>query len=263
MATLTLPIPQWEASQIPDKRVVIESPIELKLGRVLLPDGSEFRDINLGIAAFFIYRHLATGVTEVWNEDTRNWEPDPGAAVAALKPGLFVLKVGDPFPWQATVVALGQTTAADQDKFEVASPPSFQYPRYSFRAYFETAGDNGAKISGLSGATAPIRFLGSEDSFLVGLRPDKKPEQAEQIEVFIKDIDRRVIGKIELRRVGATARITVARLNAAGGLTAQVVLREDGNIVLNCPGKVIIQAPELETEKIRYQPNAGGPKQYL
>lgn len=266
MATLTIPIPEWQADQTPDRRVLTEKQIKVRLGPVSLPDGSTFQDVNLGTAGFFTYRQLASGVTEIWNEKMPgNWEADPGIGVGAvMKPAPFIYTADDPFPWRALVLALGQKTADEKDKFEAAKPPSFQYPSYSFRAYFEMTDNNGVKISGLSGATVPVRFLvDSGDSFLVGLRTDKKPEEAEKVEVFIKDINRLVIGRVELERVGATARIRLARLNAAGGLIAQVTLDEHGNILLNCPGKVIVQAPELETERIKYQPSAGGPKQYL
>jgi hypothetical protein len=266
MATLTVPIPEWEADQTSDGRILTEKKIKLRLGPVSLPDGSTFQEVNLGIgkAGLFTYRQPLAGLTEIWNEKALGWQQDPGAAVSTLNPMPLMFKGGDPFPWQAIILAVGQKTADDKDKFEAAGPPSFQYPRYSFRAYFETTGANGVQMSGLSGATAPIRFLvDSGESFLVGLYTDKKPEEAEQLHVFIKDTNRRVVGRIELERVGTTARIRIARLNASGGLTADVTLDEHGNILLNCPGKVIIQAPELETERIKYQPNAGGPKQYL
>lgn len=267
MPPLILPTPEWQATQIADGRVVIEQPITLRLADVRLPDGTLFQERDLGSAGLFIYRRTAAGIDAIWDEQQRSWRPDPGAALAGLKPVALIAKPGDPFPWQAPLVALGQKSADGQDRFAPAvGAPGAEYPRYVIRCYFATAG-----ASGLSAPSAPIRFLAAGTSALVGLSTAQQPpEQAEVLQIYLRSVDLQPIGQIELRRVGAAARISIARIDAAGQPTAQVTLHEDGSIVVRCPGEVTVQAGKLnvqaavlEAERVLYQPNAGGAKQYL
>lgn len=267
MPSLILPTPEWQATRIADGRVVIEQPLLLRLAEVRLPDGAPFKESDLGSAGFFTYRSMGPGADTIWDAQQQAWRPDPGAALDGLPPAALIAKPGDLFPWQAPLVALGQKSADGQDRFVPAvGAPGAEYPRYYVRCYFQTA-----SASGLSAPSAPIRFLAAGDSALVGLSTEQQPpEQAEVLQIYLRSVGLQPIGQIELRRVGAAARISIARIDASGQPSAHVTLHEDGSILVRCPGAVTVQADRLtvqaavlETERVLYQPNAGGAKQYL
>lgn len=229
MATFILPMPEWEAVQIPDGRVVMEKEIRLQLSPVSLPDGSVFQDINLGTAGFFTYRRLSVGPAEIWNEETLNWEADPGVDVSAFQPTSLIFQADGLFPWWATVMATGLKTSDGDDKFQEAVAGS-EYPRYFFRCYFEAEMDDGTTLSRLSAASASIRFLAIGESMLAGLRIDKPPEEAGQIQLFLKDENRRLIGVVELQRIGNDARLSLMQLDNSGNPVSRMTIGEDGSI---------------------------------
>lgn len=231
MALFTFDVPEWEAAQIPDGRVVIEKEIKLRLSPVIRPDGSVFEDTDLGMAGFFTYREPAVGVTEIWNEETQSWEADPGTDVSDFQSISLIFQADDPFPWWTTVMALGQKAADGTDKFQQAvGAPGVEYPLYFFRCYFGMEMEDDTMLTGLSPATAPIRFIEIGETVLAGLRMDKSPDEASQMQLFLRDTNRRLIGMVELRRLGNASRLSLVKLDNMENPVSRMTIAEDGHI---------------------------------
>lgn len=136
MPDLSVPIPTLKFEAIEPGLAVLEKPIEVCCAAVTFPDGTVFDQNNLGTAGFFVYRKQNAASTEIWNEDTKLWEPDPGAVLGSLKPKPLIFNQGAPSPWQFPLVAAGQKDKNDLDQFQKVQKAAPNFPQYFFRAYF-------------------------------------------------------------------------------------------------------------------------------
>lgn len=229
MATLTVQAPTLNFDAVTPGVAVLEKKFELKCGAVSFPDGRTFSQLDLGAGGFFIYRRQsAAAATEVWDEDTKEWKPESSVIVDALKPKPFFFKEGEPSPWQAVLVAAGQKDKNNADQF---AKQSSGFPEYFFRVYFASA-NNGSRLSGLSTPSSSVRFVNLTDAFRAGIRlnDNEKPENATEIEFFLRNSALQLIGSVLLRNVGGSAEIEVAKVDPVTGPVSKVKFNTDGSI---------------------------------
>jgi len=266
MADLLVPTPTLSFKPVDTGLAMIEKPINLKCAAVTFPDLSSFGQTDLGTAGFFVYRQVGLGPSQVWNDDTKLWEPDPGSGVATFKPKTLIFKEGDPDPWQTPVVAAGQKDKNDDDQFVKAAPV---FPQYYFRAYF-AATKNGTAFSGLSSASAPVRFISAQDAILAGVTigDGETPEDATELSVFLRDTSRQYIGTLQIFRDSGSARIEISN-RQFGSQKAVVRVLPSGDIELEpASGRNVIVNGPLNADRIFYQPadllgSPVGPKHWL
>lgn len=265
MSTLIVPAPKLDFEAVSAGVAVLEKLIQVSCPPVKFSTGTIFTTSNLGTGGFFIYRQqTAAAQLDVWSDDVKQWEPDPGILPGTLKPKPFAFKTNG--SWQGVLIAAGQKDKNGADQFQAASP---NFPYYFVRAYF-AGSDNGTPASTLSGPSALLRFVSMSDSIRAGIRLDGKPEDATQVEFFLRGPNRQIIGSIEIKSVGGNfAQIRVVNRDAAGNQGASLSILANGDVEITpAPGRSIIFSGPASTEQIFYQPAdasgaATGPKKWL
>lgn len=259
MPTLTVPVPVMKYLSTASGLAAIENAIQVLCASPPFPDGSHFRQEDMGGAGFLIYRMRASGALwEVWDSAARQWETSAANEVALKKEPLMYME-GDPSPWQGILMAAGQRDKNGQDQFTAIVPPS-PFPQYMIRTFF-SANRGGQTFSGLSAGTAPVRFLKMADAMRAGLGiPDGQiPMTAEELKIFLRNSALSIIGLIDIKADGASSHIVITNLSNMGTTLAQVQLTSAGEIRLQPAAgqKVVITGP-LEAEQITFQPYNGG-----
>ena len=249
---LTVPKPRLSFEASAGGSATLERPVNVAIGPVR--DGAKALGPEaLDTFGLFAYRRLSSGAgLELWDDGTKAWRPDPGAALAPIKPVQLAYKAGEPDPWTGIVVAAGGKDGAGRPQFSRATAG---YPLYAFRAWF--ASKDGA-ATGLSAPSEGVTFVGVADGNLVALGPgdDEKPETATQARLLLKDPGMRVVGQVLIERASPGARITVQ--NSTG---AAITLHPDGRIELApAPGQPLVVTGDLEVGRVTYQPSGGGGK---
>jgi hypothetical protein len=249
---LTVPKPTLTFEPLPGGAATLEKPVNVAVGAV--KDGAKILGPEgLGTFGFFAYRRLSAGAgLELWDDAAKSWKPDPGPAVASVKPTQLAYKAGEPNPWTGIVVAAGGKDSAGKPQFAKAKAG---YPLYNFRAWFASK-DN--SLTGLSAPSDNVTFVGASDKNLVaiGAGDDEKPEEATQARLLLKDPGMQVIGQVLIERASSGAKITVQ--NLAG---AAITLHPDGRIELApASGQRLIVSGDIDVGRITYQPSGGGGK---
>lgn len=246
---LTVPFPELAYEALAPSLAAAELPVTVGVGPVDV-DGVVLTPVELRTFSLVTYRQAGPGAfPEVWDPVAKQWLPE-GTAVGPVP--LAYLPDQAP-PWQGTVVAGGGEDASGRPQFATALGG---YPSYSFRALFATTDE-----VALSAPSAPVAFASVTDRNLMILGPGdgEKPDNATEARLLLKDPGFQVIGGLVVRRDSPGAEVTLS--NAAG---ASVVLLADGAIeVRPGPGRGVVVAGDLETERITYRPLGGGPKQAL
>jgi hypothetical protein len=272
MPDLSVPSPDtaFEApfpETTPPLTALLEKPVEVHCVGAFYPDAAPFQPQSLGQAGFFVYRQSYNAAAmEIWDEDGKQWLPDPGGALNGLKPKAFAYKEGEPFPWQSVLVAAGQKDASGADQFEKSNGG---YPRYFFRAYFANDPDRdifGEQWSGLSTPSLAHVFLGSKDMQKAGLKvgpfDDATPENAGEITLFMKNGALEEAGQVVIRDMGNGTEIVIYNANYPDEYShtvtpnARIYLTTGGFIEIQ-PGpgaSVIINGP-VQCGQIYYQPS--------
>ena len=267
MPDLTVPAPTLKFEPVEVDLAVLEKPLEVQGGPVARPDGTGFGVRNLGTAGFFSYRQKTGGSpVEVFDEGSRTWIPAPGGAPAGVEPKPFIPREGEPVPWQGLVVAAGQTDASGAPIFEKALGP---FPRYFFRAYFVDGVD--PSTSGLGPPSPSLRFVSMVDANRAGLRlaEGETPENATEVELFLRNASRRVIGSVRISGGGGAPRIDIANRDAAGLEIARVSLLPNGDVEIQpASGRSLRVSGPVDADRIFYQPadpsgRPVGPKRWL
>ena len=236
MPSLAVPTPTLKP--VTDGVALLEKPLEVQCATATFPDGTAFDQNSLATpeaaAGFFIYRRRNASVTEIWNEENKLWEPDPGAALADFKPKPFIFKEGEALPWQTPVVAAGQKDSNDADQFQKSL---FGFPQYFFRAFF-SATQNGLTSSGLSGASQFVRFVSVIDVMRAGIRvgEDETPEDATEVTLFLRNAALTTIGSVEIKSESGTARVEISNRDAAGAQRAAIRLLPNGDAEIQAAG---------------------------
>ncbi|GAF48246.1 hypothetical protein [Rhodococcus wratislaviensis] len=251
---LIVPTPNLAYEPAAPGVATLEKPMHIAGGPVL-DEGTPVGPVGLQTFGLLAFRRAGPGaLSEVWHSGHRKWLPDPTPHLGQVPVSGLAYRDGDPSPWQAIVVAAGAVDAVGQPQFAKAKGG---YPAYRFRSWFATR----AGATGLSAPSAPVSFAGVADRNLMVLGPadGEKLEHATEARLLLKDTGLQVIGGLVVRRDSPGAEITLS--NAAG---AAVVLKPDGSIELRpAPGKQVLMASDLETERIVYRPGGGGPKKTL
>src|SRR5438067_314404 len=108
MPSLTVPVPVLKYEATASGLATLENAIQVLCASPTLPNGSLFRQEDMGVVGFLVYRMRASGALwEVWNSGARQWEAST-ANEAALKKEPLTHEEGDPSPWQGILVAAGQ-----------------------------------------------------------------------------------------------------------------------------------------------------------
>lgn len=239
---LTAPDPTLAYEALAPGVAAGELPLTVLVGAVTR-DGGPLGPQDFTAADLHTYRLRAPAAGfEVWEPATGTWVPDPGVIMTPGEPLMYL--PGMPLPWQAIVVAGGQP------RFEKASGG---FPRYSFRARFDTAHEEVVTES------PSVAFGSVLDRNLMVLGPGEgeQPDSATQARLQLKSDPVSVIGGLVIRRESGTARV---RLDNSAG--ASIILNADGSIdITPAAGKPVLVNGDLETGRLVYTDASGTRKQ--
>jgi hypothetical protein len=230
MPDLTIPVPKLKFDPVaPDLAdlAVLEKPLEVHCAPVAFPDGTVFGLQNLGKAGFFVYRQkAAASPLEIWDQGAKQWGPDPGTAFANLTPKPFAFKQDEPLPWQSLFMAVDPN---NPDQFQKVRNATLNFPRYFFRAYFASPTD-GNPISGLSAPSATVRFVSFIDAIRAGIWVDETPQTATEVQLFLRNARRQLVGLVEIRNVNGQAQLEIAKWDAGLVPISKMRFDTDGSI---------------------------------
>ena len=260
MPSLLVPLPTVKFTTAIPNEAVLEKPVEIHCGNVTFPNGQLFEQNQQQVAGFFVYRQQA-GFVEIWDETAKQWKPDPGEALGALPPKPLAFKPGESEPWQSLFVPAGEKNPVFETKDR-----GF---KYFFRAYFVSNEKTGS-ISGLSVPSVAVKFIGILDAIRAGIKlgENQKPEDATEVELFLRNESGRIIGSVAISSEGDSARIEIKN-SASSGQRAIVSLLPSGDVeIIPASDKKVLIQGDLEVSSIFYQPanaagNAIGPKRWL
>jgi hypothetical protein len=257
---LDVPIPQF-LTDPPGGTPELEKPLQLRIGRVRYPDGSDVAANDVRKLGVFVYRAAGAG-DEIWNESEQRWQAAPAseADLAPLTPVPLGAKAGDPLPWQGVLVAIGQKDKAGADRFASAVNGT---PRYRLRAY-ASASREGVASAGVSGPSADFTFVSAaaKQRFSVTLDP-AKPEDTTRVRLALKNAALSIAGYVEIRASGGQE-VEIANCDGSGAVLARVLLTSGGDIrLVPRAGRAVVIAGPLEAEEIHYRPQGQAAKQYL
>jgi hypothetical protein len=272
MPSLSVPIPSLKFEAIDPSQpnlAVLEKPIEVRCSVVQFPNGTPFEQKHQKVAGFFIYRRQIASIVEIWDEASKQWIPDPGEAIADLKPIPFAFKSEDTSqPWMGLLVPAAQKDKTDKSQFIKAGSSGF--PQYFFRAYFGS-NDKIGDFSGLSSPSLALRFTNILDAIRAGIAvgEEETPANATEIQLFLRNSDRQVIGSVEIVADGNSTQIEIANRDAGGVKQAIVRLLSTGDVEIQpAPGRQVRVAGFIDGDRIFYQPadavgNPIGSKRWL
>jgi hypothetical protein len=230
---LTVPEPTLSSPGVIGAVLVSEKPINLLCGPVTLPDGKALGPTTATRFGYLLFREVAPGLVEVWDEKNTIWSP-PATPVDEQQ-----LFPEEPM-WKSILVAVGQKDAAGQDKFGTNTLTGF--PRYFARCQFRGRDAQGAEHAGTSPRSAPVQVLAMGEGDHAGLVAKPMPlAKAEQIYLFLKDGSGAERGTVKIR---AAFGGFVVELMASG---AMLRLTADGDILLApASGRDVRIAGDLE-----------------
>ncbi|MEP6817666.1 MAG: hypothetical protein ABI873_19180 [Marmoricola sp.] len=244
-ATLLIPTPTLGYEPVTPGIAVLEKPVNLSVGPVLL-GGTPLAPVGLTASGYFTFRRATpSSPSEVWDSDHKAWVLDPAPDLAHLKATELAFTNQQ---WQGIVVAAGSTDAAGMPQFAKAVGG---FPSYSFRAWFQTP--TGSR--GVSAPSVALGFVGVSDRnlLIVGPAEGEKAEDATEARLALKDTSLHELGSVRIRRDSPGAAVMIS--NAAGG---SVVLRPDGSIELRPAGGTRVRVVgELEADALYFRPSPG------
>lgn len=219
---LIVPRPTLSQNGSASSVLASDKPIQLACGPVTFPDGTALTiaSVTQSGFGFLLYRAVAGGAGEVWDESARAWLPESSA------PGYQLLFYKDD-KWQSVLVAVGQKDRAGSDKFGAGYA-------YSVRCFFRGKDAQGVEHAGESARSQAVQIVSSEEQNRAGLAiaPRSLPTAATELRLFLKDDGLVERGQIIIRRAGGGFQI---ELLASG---ARLALETSGDIVLTpAPGR--------------------------
>ena len=145
----------------------------------------------------------------------------------------------------------------DKDGGDRFAKAAGSVPRYRLRAYARFNRADG-DYAGLSAPSSDLAFVSAADTqrFKVDMQPD--PQQTEEVTLVLKNAGLAAAGYVKISTRGGQV-VEIGNLDASGAPLAMMRLAADGSILLQpAAGKKIVLAGDLEAQRIRYQPAAGG-----
>ncbi len=230
---LSIPTPTLSFESADASLATLEKPIQVLCGSVTRPNAGPLLPEHAAAAGLVAYRQItASSGRETWRHDTKEWvsgSPEP----TELKPLPFFFLPDDPtFPWQGLVVAAGQKDKDGNDQFE---PAVGGFPRYHFRAFFlqknaDVPSNNPS--FGISAPTPDIQFINLLDRLRAGIRVDhgKKPENADEVHLFLRDASLQSLGSLSIKNVGNNAQIEMRKEATGSASDAIVRIMANGSI---------------------------------
>lgn len=219
---LVVPIPTLSANGAPGPIFSEAAPIAITCDPVTWDDGTPIDPLQTKQFGYFLYRKQISGAGQIWDPAARTWLN----ATAQPAPETLFYQDGR---WQGLLVAIGQKDAGGGPM--LATDPLTHYPRYYVRCQFGLEDAAGNERLGLSGPSAEFELLSMSATNRAGVAMEPEdPAAADRIYLFQKDTGLAERGRIEIRRQGASAVVSLTVV--AGVSTATVTILDDGNIVL-------------------------------
>lgn len=97
--------------------------------------------------------------------------------------------------------------------------------------------NNGDLSKGLSAPSSAVRFISLLDAIRAGIRvkEDETPETATEVQLFLRNDRRQLIGSVEIKNVGGMAQIAIAKWDAGPGPVSKIHFNTDGSIeIVSC-----------------------------
>jgi hypothetical protein len=247
MAMIVVPAPTLQFDAAAPGLATLEKPVTVVSKAVALPDGTAVSDQLVPLTAgFFLYRQSpSSAAAQIWNPDQKLWQTATDSLAATLKPKPLAYQKDQP-AWQGVFVAAGEKGAVEAG-----------VNSYSFRTWFQ-APFAGSIISGLSAPSPGLRFVAAVDAAQAGVKL-QSPETATEIQIFLRDSNKQLIGSIRLSNESGHARIEIS--NSVG---AAVRITPQGDIEIQPASghNIVLQGP-LMAQNINYLPRGGGSAQWL
>jgi hypothetical protein len=263
MSSLSVPIPILKFEAVDPNQpnlAVLEKPIEVRCSVVQFPNGTPFEQKHQKVAGFLIYRRQIASSIEIWDAAAKQWISDPGDAIADLKLTPFAFKSEDKSqPWLGLIVPAAQKDTTNKPQFVPAGSSGF--PQYFFRAYFASNDKNG-NFSGFSSPSLALRFTKILDAIKAGIAvgEGQTPADATEIQLFLRNSNRQIIGSVEIIADGNSTQIEIANRDAGGVKQAIVRLLSNGDLEIQpALGRQVKVSGAINGDRIFYQPaDAGG-----
>ena len=247
MATLTVPVPALQFDASGPGIATLEKPVTVVGRPVALPDGTPITDQMVPLTAgFFLYRQVpSSAAAQIWDGDQQLWKTASDSIVAALKPKPLAYQKDQP-AWQGVFLA-----AAEKGAVEAGANS------YFFRTWFQ-APFAGSTVSGLSLPSPSVRFVAAVDAAQAGIKL-QSPESATEIQVFLRNSSKQLIGSVRLSNDSGQAKIEISN---ATGAVVRVTAQGDIEIQPAAGRSVVLQGP-LMAQNINYLPQGSGTAQWL
>ncbi len=232
MSMLSVATPSLKLEPPGPGLATLEKPVTIVSKAVTLPDGTSVTDQIIGVTAGFLtYRQTADNSgAQVWDAEAKTWKSGTDAVSLALTPKPLAYKP-DSDSWEGLFLATTEKGAVEAGGIQ-----------YYFRTLFRVPHE-GSTLTALSVATAPIRFVAAADTMQAGINMIATPENATEMQVYLRDAAKQIIGSVHLINESGTARIDVT--NTAG---ARVRLAPNGDVELRpADGRSVIVQGHLVT----------------
>ncbi len=232
----------------------VEKPVDIALGNVSLPDGSDATQEDVIKLGVFIYR----GTGEIWNEKEQVWQAAPTEVEDLLKlePLALTYKEGQALPWQGQLTALGQKDKNEAPRFVPINQGGGVYRLRAF-AHIKKAG---VVYLGLSAVSNDLTFVKTqgEERFKMEFDTDG-PQDCTETTIRLRDAADKRTGFVQFKV--NPREVVVANCDAAGNTFASIRMTADGDIELKpAAGRRVLMLGDIEAERVRYQPSGGGAK---
>lgn len=247
MATLAIPAPTLKFDASGPGIATLEKPVTVVSRPVALPDGTPVTDHTIPVTAgFFVYRQTpSSAAAQIWDADQKLWKTASDSLAVTLKPKPLAYQQEQP-AWQGVFVAAGEQGAVEAGA-----------NWYFFRTWFQ-APFAGSTISGLSTPSPSLNFVAAADAAQAGVKL-QSPETATEIQVFLRDSNKQLIGSVRLSNESGQAKIEIS--NTVG---AVVRLTAQGDIEIQpAAGRNVVLLGPLMAQEINYKPHGSGTTQWL
>jgi hypothetical protein len=225
--TLLVPPPVLTQDSATGTKFGFDKPIELRSTGITFPDGRPLVLDNMLASGFLLYRETQQGAVATWDEEARSWV----ASVPAPEPQPLLYHED---VWKSILVAIGETDAQKNDKFEQPSSPPL--PTYYVRCFYQGKDVHGQRHEGESPPSNLFQLdrAAAQQNELAGIviePPDL--QKAKKVQVFLKHygpLQQKAELTLESKPAGVSAMLAVGSNNVTIDATG---VRVTGPIYIN------------------------------
>jgi hypothetical protein len=225
MPNLSVPTPVLKPADTINAYAKVEEPIEVECGPVSFPDGLTVSILEATKFAFYLFREDQGQQPKAWDKKVEAWRVESDINDEDKEFTLLSFDQEDAVvPWKSLFVAMGLRF----QKTDTASG----FPQYFIKCYFEAEDSNGLALAGLSSPSNKIKLLDAGYDHKAGVMAEQPLESAKWVHMFLKDSNRKLIGKVELKSENDVGEIKIINYVGDTSPLSSVSLNKDGEIEL-------------------------------